>query len=122
MSQKQASSGEKKVIWFGAQDPSCVLPSPLSLGAGDSVEAFVTQMGDVFGEELGPQARTLLTHALATVQAASSPEERSTLGQAYRLLTDAEVRTTVVDCAMASGRLPAVTSDYWRRQGGLSPA
>lgn len=113
--QKQSASGQKRVIVFGAQDPSCDLPFPLTLGAEDSAEAFANQIGDVFGEELGPQARTLLTHALALVQAATPPEERTTLRQVYSFLTDKKVRTRLVAQAVASGRLPAATSDYWSR-------
>lgn len=118
--QKQSASGQKRVIEFGAQDPSCDLPFPLCLGAEDSAEAFANQIGDVFGEELGPQARTLLTHVFRTVQAANSPEERTTPRQAYSFLTDKKGRTRLVAQAVAAGRLPAATSDYWSRQGAVA--
>ncbi len=117
MSLQQSADGEKRVIWFGAQDPSCVRPVPLSLGADDSAEAFVNRTGDVFGDDLGPKARTLLTHVFRTVQAANSPEERTTLRQAYSFLVDEQVRAPLLAQAAGSGRLPAATSDFWNRQG-----
>ena len=114
-----SADGEKRVIWFGPENPWCAVPLSLSLSLGtdDSAEAFVNRIGDVFGDDLGPKARTLLTHVFRTVQAANSPEERTTLRQAYSFLVDEQVRAPLVAQAAGSGRLPAATSDFWNRQG-----